>query len=449
MPTLHEFVTRTEWSDLSHEARHEAKRCLLDLIGVAAAGTTTELSRIIRDHAAAMFGTGQSGGARLFFDGRLVSPAGAAMANGMTIDSIDAHDGHPLTKGHAGCGILPALIAMAEAEGRRMSGKELLTALAIGYEVAIRAGVSLHATAPDYHTSGAWVAVGAAALSARILKLDEATMREAMGVAEYHGPRSQMMRAIDHPTMVKDGSGWGAMSGVSAAYLARSGFTGAPAITVEAPAVAEFWTDLGDRWMIAEQYMKPYPVCRWAQPAIEAALDLKREHGFHADEIETLRVVTFHEASRLAAAAPTTTEQAQYSLPFPVAAALVHDRVSVSEIDGPGLCDPNVLTLASKIEMAEDDDFNAVFPRERWARVEIDLASGAKLTSQPSIGRGNADNPLSDEEINEKFETLTGGALSRIRPLVWGLDALPDIGSLTEALAEPYRERLPGKTAVG
>ena len=79
-----------------------------------------------------------------------------------------------------------------------------------------------------------------------------------MGIAEYHGPRSQMMRCMDHPTMVKDGSDWGAMCGVSAARMAKAGFTGAPALTLQ----TEHWQHLGADLLILQQYFKPYPVCR-------------------------------------------------------------------------------------------------------------------------------------------------------------------------------------------
>ena len=84
-----------------------------------------------------------------------------------------------------------------------------------------------------------------------------------------------MMRVIDAPTMVKDGSGWGAMAGGSAAYLAAEGFTGAPAVTVEGDDVSDLWDDLGQIWRIKEQYYKHYPICRWAQPPVQAVLDLK------------------------------------------------------------------------------------------------------------------------------------------------------------------------------
>ena len=223
------FIEAFDLDQASPESVYHAKRCLLDLIGVAAAGSTTPLSRIIRDHAAANFASAKRS-AGLLFDRRSASPVGAALANGMTIDAFDAHDGHPSTKGHAGCGTLAGLFAFAD---EQMSGAQFIADLIVGYEIAIRAGLSLHATVSDYHTSGAWVALGVAAVGSRRLGLSTQLTREALGIAEYHGPRSQMMRCIDHPSMVKDGSGWGAMAGVSAALLARDGFTGAPAITVE------------------------------------------------------------------------------------------------------------------------------------------------------------------------------------------------------------------------
>ena len=213
--------------------------------------------------------------------------------------------------------------------------------MVIGYEVALRAGRALHETACDYHTSGAWNTLGCAAIVARRLGLNGEQTRHALGIAEYHGPRSQMMRCIDHPTMLKDGSGWGAMASVSAGLLAASGFTGAPALTVKADDVAHFWQDLGEKWLMLDQYFKPHAVCRWAQPAVEAAYQLQQAHQLNLAEIASLRVHTFHEAVRLNHPHPVTTEEAQYSLPFPVAAMLVNGRLGArQELSGDGLHNP-------------------------------------------------------------------------------------------------------------
>ena len=175
--------------------------------GTAIGGRQTELARIIYDFAATAYG---GEGTKLWFDGRDVSLPGAALAHGMMIDSLDMHDSCRPVKGHAGVALVPAVLAtLTQTDGQTISGQELMTSLVMGYEIAIRAGKSLHATACDYHTSGAWSALGCAAIVARRQGFNEAQTRHALGIAEYHGPRSQMMRCIDHPTMVKDGSGLG------------------------------------------------------------------------------------------------------------------------------------------------------------------------------------------------------------------------------------------------
>jgi len=395
-----DFICTLRLSDVPATAQHAALRGLVDTLGVAA--SQTELSRIIHAHAAHQFGGDH---ATLWQDGRRVSAAGAALANAMTIDALDAHDGMKLTKGHVGCGVVAGLVALMQAEG--VTDPEVfMTCLVIGYEIGTRAGIALHASACDYHTSGAWIALAVAAVGARVMGLSRGQTAEALGIAEYHGPRSQMMRCIDAPTMVKDGSGWGAMAGVSAAYLARDGFTGAPALTMENPALAEIWGDLDTCWRVEEQYIKLYPVCRWAQPAVEGALAVLRAHGVSGEDVERVRVETFHEATRLSAI-PTTTEQAQYSLPFSVAAAIRRGTIGVAEVTEDGLTDAGILELARRVEMAEDHAFNAAFPARRYARVTLTLADGRSLSSAATEAQGDPENPVSDTVIWDKFRRLS------------------------------------------
>ena len=382
-------------------------------------------------------------GAQLWLDGREVSPPGAALANGMTIDALDIHDGHPLTKGHAGAAVVPGLFACISSESAAgLSGEEFLTALVIGYEIALRAGLALHDTACDYHTSGAWNSLGVAALAARRFGLDSGQTRHALGIAEYHGPRSQMMRCIDHPTMLKDGSGWGAMAGISAALLARANFTGAPALTVESDEVNVTWQDLGSSWHITGQYFKPHAVCRWAQPAIEAALKLQHNHPITPENVKHILVTTFHEAVRLNCRSPQSTEEAQYSLPFPLAAALVHGRLGVAELTGTALKDPVVLKLCEQVEMKEDAQFNQHFPAKRLARVEIETEDGNIFDSGEFEADWEASNPPSDPELREKFRRLTGQQLpderaAELEQLVWSCEELPDLGKLLTLITLP------------
>ncbi|MGC6484938.1 MAG: MmgE/PrpD family protein, partial [Candidatus Puniceispirillales bacterium] len=369
-----------KWSDLPPQTQHQAKRCLMDLIGVFASGTQTPMSRISTEHASRFFVSPDTP-VRLLGDGRPASAPGVAMAGAYTIDSIDAHDGMKNTKGHAGSIVLPSLIALLEASGRDYDDEEFMTCLVLGYEIAIRDGIALHASVPDYHTSGAWAAVGVAALGARILGLDRQQMEEAIGIAEYNGPRSQMMRAIDHPTMVKDGAGWGAMAGVSAALLAQDGFTGAPAITITNPDLANHWADLGSTWHIVNQYIKPWPVCRWAQPAATAVMHIMQSNNIAQESIDKISVKSFHEAIRLATRIPVDTEDAQYSLPWPVAAAAVRGKIGAAEISAP-FDDPRITELARGMELLEDDYCNQVFPGERLAQATIITRDGASYSSE-------------------------------------------------------------------
>ena len=443
------FIHDTTWDDLPAAVRRQAQRCLLDTVGAAVAGRQTELSHIVHAFAAAAYG---GTGAVLWLDGRELSPPGAALANGMTIDAFDIHDGYNLTKGHAGAAVVPAGLATLSLGAGRVGGRELLATLVVGYEVALRAGVALHSTACDYHTSGAWNALGCAAITVRRLGLGGDATRHALGTAEYHGPRSPMMRCVDFPTMVKDGSGWGAMAGVGAALLAGHGFTGAPAFTVEGTETAPFWDDLGDRWRILEQYFKPYAVCRWAQPAVVAALALRNAHHFAPEEIRRISIATFHEAVRLDVRRPQTTEEAQYSLPFPVAAALVHGRLGPAELSREGLCDSRVLALVGRIELVESPTFNHHFPAERFADVAVETTAGDVFKSGPRQPTWEHTAPPSDAELRQKFCWLAATSLpaTRVAALERVLSHCAELADAAEivALLAPPQHAIAGEIEV-
>jgi 2-methylcitrate dehydratase PrpD len=158
-------------------------------------------------------------------------------------------------------------------------------------------------------------------------------------------------------------------------------------------------------------------VCRWAQPAVEAALVLQRTHRFAADDIRTLTVESFREAIALgsARAVAATTEDAQYSLRHPIAAALVFGTIAADEVSEPRLADPRVDRLQRAMTLVEDPAFSKRFPAERWARVRIALADGRTLLSEPALARGNPENPLSDTELSAKYESYAEPVLGKPR----------------------------------
>lgn len=323
---------------------------------------------------------------RLLFDGRRVSAEHAALANAGTIDSMDGHDGHRLAKGHAGAAVLPAALAFLDGpetcggpDGR--STHDLVAAAGVGYEVALRAAIALHRSAKEYHSSGAWNSIGAAAVGARLLGLDGAATAHPLGIAEYSAPRGPMMRGVDHPTMVKDNSAWGAQAGVTAALLAAERFTGSPAELVAGPE----WEGLGTRWLSLEQYFKPYPVCRWSHPAVQAVLSLLTDTAITVEKVELIEITTFEAATRLGTRQPQTTEEAQYSLPYAVAAALVHRDLTPETVRDPleatdtqaGVGGP----CAGRRVRSHDQRVPGVPPRRRPAR--------APRRPTPAIGTGH------------------------------------------------------------
>ncbi|WP_127112448.1 MmgE/PrpD family protein [Shimia sediminis] len=428
-----DFIHSLAWKDLDSAVQKQTELALLDIIGVAAAGIKTRPSAYVRELATEEFG----GAVPMLFDGRTASPSGAALAAGITIDSIDAHDGFNPAKGHIGAPLFPAALMLGHVHG--ISGVEFLTTIAMGYEIGARVSVAQHGTCPDYHTSGSWGAVVAAAAGSRIMKLDHDTTRHALGIAEYHAPRSQMMRCIDHPTMLKDGAGWGSMCGVSAARLAAKGFTGAPAITVEqAP---DYWSDLGQRWFGLEQYYKNYPVCRWAQAPIEGALALQRENSVSHSDIKKIEVHTFHESVRLAVKRPAEGDAAQYSTSFPVAVALKHGDVRPEHLVDEALNDPDVLRLSDAMEMFEADHANQNFPAQRLARVTLVLQNGTRLEGDWNEPKWDHTAPPSEPELRHKFRDLSHPVLGQdhagaIEETLANLSDLP-LSALTDQLLRP------------
>jgi 2-methylcitrate dehydratase PrpD len=417
MSCMTEFATKLTYEDLPSDLLKILRRSFLDTMGVAAVGSTTEMSHIARQVAPVLFGAGHSAKSRMLMDGRVVSPAGAAMAGAMTIDSVDAHDGTTPNKGHVGSAVFPALLAVADAllnNGLKISGAEFAAHLAVGYEVSGRAGQVQHATCSDYHTSGAWTAVGVAVACARMLEANTGQIRHAAGIGEYHGPRSQMMRCIEFTTMLRDGVGWGAPSGVTAAYLAKAGFTGAPALTCENDETASYWAGLGSDWLTVDHtHYKPYPCCRWAHPAIDAARDLMRDNKLIHQQIAEVEIRTFHYATRLAGHEPKTLDEFSYGIAFPVATMIVRNQIGPAELSPDTLNDPNILKISRATKLIDDPELTARSVEKRWAAVTLVTTDGKRFAAPPRTPRGDNDFPLTNEEISQKFHLFADDVIGR------------------------------------
>jgi 2-methylcitrate dehydratase PrpD len=371
------FASDLRWDDVPAEVRRHVGLLLCDLAAVSVAGRSAPAVRIAADHASEVYG---GDAATALYDGRRLSVCGAAWVNGVLANALDYDDGHRLTKGHPGAIVVPAMLALAEAHGA--SPTELFEATLVAYEVAIRAGLMLHARERQYHASAAWGSLGVVAGAARILGLGEAALRHAVGIAEYHAPIALMSRAVTDPAMTKDACGWGGAIGTSSALLAQRGFTGLESEFMLA-------TDdlvLGERWEVLELYLKPYPCCRWSQPAIDAALSLRTAID-SPEQIAGVTVQTFALAESLSRRQPQCTEEMQYSLVWPVATALARGAFGVDEVLQ-GFDDPLPARLAQRTVVTIDEAYSRAFPARRVSDVVLELDDGRLLSSGPREPEG-------------------------------------------------------------
>ena len=415
-----EFIQGMDWKQLPKEVQHQAKRCLLDALGALLAGAETPVGRMMGEFAAEQF---QGNEATILVSGKRASLAGAALANGFSQNALDIDDGYRMVKGHPGATILPVILAAGEVP-LRVSGEELLSAFVVGYEVGIRAGLIRHALYQTYHASGSWGAVAGVAAAGKILKADAGVLRQGMGAAEYHAPIAPMMKGIDTPCMGKDGIGWGCMVAVSSLLLARKGFTGIEPLFADTP--QQSWIDdLGTRYEMLSLYFKPYAACRWAQAAVAGALKIAREHEISSQQIDRIRVRTFVAARELSKKHPATTEDAQYNLPFPVAAALMDSEVGPRQVLPPRIHDSALLELADRVVVEVEEKYEKAFPAKTFAEVIVHTKDGRMYVSGTMEPNWEPPNTLpTDADLEAKFRWLvepvlgekkTGSLISTIR----------------------------------
>lgn len=426
------FIQETHWPDLPLPVQQQAKRCLLDGLGSLLAGTRTPVAHITADLAREQF-PGQQ--ATLLGQGEKVSAVGAALANGFAANALDADDGHRMIKGHPGSPLYPILLASSEMTPA--SGQDVLTALVIGYEVGIRAGLIRHNTLPTYHSSGSWGAIAGAAAGGRLLGLDEEGLREALGTADYHAPLAPMMRGIATPSMGKDSIGWGCLVAMSSLLLARRGFTGIEPLFQDTP--REDWmSGLGHQYEIMNVYFKPYCGCRWAQPAVSATLSVMEKNHLEPEEIEDIHVFTFQEAAALSTHPPGTTEEAQYNMALPIAAALLDGEVGPEQVLPPRIQQQDVLQMMSRVQVTPQEKFSRAFPTRALARVELKTKDGKRHRSETHAAPWDPDSRLpTDRELEGKFQRFVTPLLGKEQTLelqnrIWNFEKEPRAETLIQ-----------------
>lgn len=432
------FVCRLDPTGLSDRVLRQASRCVLDLAGVAIAGTRTPMAQVSTRFAYDQFGPGQ---ATVIGSRRPLSVVGAVWANCNSASALDLDDGHRLAMGHPGAAVIPVVLAIAETTGA--TGREVLAATVAGYEVAVRASV---ARVPWYkdrlYSSGIWGVLGAAAAAGKVLGFGERTLQSALGNAASHGPFPPGGLEASY-SMVKEVIGWAGMTGCAAALLAQQGFIGPEDLMDYSGRwdTGRMVEGLGDPegYAILQTYFKPYAVCRWSHAAVDAVLELARRHDLRPEETQRILVETFSEVTRLVNYAPQNTIAAQFSIPFALAVASLYGRIEPEDVCEGNVRKPEILDLARKVEVVVDPDIDSQFPGRTMARVTVDTARG-RFQTTVEYPLGNPENPLSDDDLVAKFRSLTAGIVGertseKLQAAILDLPGARDLTEVTRLLA--------------
>lgn len=429
-----DFLNGFSLENLPSDVVNEAKRAVLDTLGCMIAGIDTPLGKNLRELAKRYM---DKQGVNVLGLKPTVTTIMAAMCNGYMANAHDADDGHRRSRLHAGGIIIPT--ALAAGEENRSTGRAFLESVIIGFELGHRAGMAT--TAMDtYYGSAMGGTFGAAAAAGWLMRLSPDLIVNAMGIAEMHAPNCMLMGWIKarKPPMVKEGMGWSAASGLMSAYMSQSGITGALTIYDGKEEISEI-DKMGREWETQRRYYKPHPGCRWTQAPLQTLQALMSEHDVCDKDAKEIKVRIMTNASNLDNSAPVNMEEAQYSIPFVLAAALVDGEFGPEQMRMEKLTNSTILEVAKKVKVEAEPEFDKAYPRQIRCEVlfltekgEIFVATGKKV-------KGDDDYPLTDEEIKEKFVWLSRNRLNQnlaraVINDVWALESRTGIGDFMASI---------------
>lgn len=434
---LGEFAATVDSAALPPAVRDRVQLMLLDLLGVTVAGARTpELKALV-----SAWDPGE-GPAPVLGAGRGADPDAAAWLNGTAACCLELDEGNKHAQGHPAAHVVFAALAQTAVADRRVSGRELLSAVVAGYEVAARFGRATRRRT-DLHTHGHWGATGAGAAAGRLRGLPGAGIAAAIDAAAglvYATPWSVVLAGSFVRNLWAAGSN---VSGLLGARLAAAGLStaeGTPGRTlgeVVGGLDPEPLTDgLGSRWDIAGGYFKRHSSCSYTHPAIDAVLALRAEHAFTPDDVARVVVDTHRLSIPLTPVASDTRLAAMFSLPFVVALALRYQAVAPDLFTADRRSDEATLELARRVEVRHDPGLDARLPAERANRVTVELTDGRRYSSEQPNPIGDADyHPLDAAQVAAKLTALLGEETAgRVAAVVEALPGAEDARAVLAGL---------------
>jgi len=460
-----------QYEDLSQDAIYQAKRFLLDSIGCALGGYQQHDVKIALEVLGEVAGRGP---ATVIGTGARVDPVSAALANALMIRCMDYNDIYWKQDPSHPSDIFPAALACCERAGS--GGRELIVGLVLGHEFEMR---FCEAAFPGIRERG-WhhatlTAFVSPMVAGRALHLSWEQIQHAIGISASRHCTLGAVTAGKLTMMKNTVDPMATQSGVFAALLAEKGYSG-PEHVVDGKeglthAFGLDWklnllTDgLGESWRITQCGMKAFPTEALTHTPISAVLDLVKTNDLHPDQVEKIQIRSLARAADILSDPskydPHTKETADHSLPYVIAAALVERQVTPVRFTMEKIMDAKIRAQLKKVEVVADPEIEKVFPALQRVVVNISATDGRTFSKQLDFPKGDPRNPLTDQEVEEKFAALAEGVLSKgaqkkLKEAIWNLEdsdsvrklmALmkADIQNKTARIGSKARSRVNGK----
>jgi 2-methylcitrate dehydratase PrpD len=448
---LARFACELEFEQIPAEALVWAKDAILDCTGVALAGTQEDAGRIIANYVKEAAGTPEAG---VFAAGFKTSVGNAALANGTMAHALDFDDyALPNWMGHPTAPLLPAIFALGQRQ--RISGRDILLAYVVGFEVGGRVGAGVgrgHYEHCGWHPTATLGTIGATAACCKILKLDVAQTRMALGIAssEASGVRQNF------GTMTKPlHAGLASRNGLMAALLAQKGFTG-DGSAIEGPLgftkaftardeydLAKMTDGLGKSFLIVESgvSIKPYPCCADGHRCLDAILYLIKEHNIKADDVASVECRTSDMVPQIMIRhRPKTGAETKFSMQFCMAVALLDRKAGLQQFTTERVVEPRVQELLTRVSFVHPPEASGYLGMELYPeQVTVKLHDGTVYSHEVLESKGRPGNRLSKAELIAKYSdcaarTISYERIDRSLDMLQGLEKLRDISELMDVL---------------
>ncbi|TWT06746.1 MmgE/PrpD family protein [Planococcus sp. CPCC 101016] len=440
---LAKYTLALTYDELPEEVISFTKLCILDYFGSAIAGSDKVPVQMVSDLVNEMGGLEQ---AKLFTGGKS-SVLNAALVNGAASHVMELDDIHKGSIIHAATVVIPAALAIAE--WKQLSGKELITAVVAGYEVCFRIGEAVSPSHYYYwHNTATCGTFGAATAAGKLLGLTEDQLANALGNAGSQA--AGLWEFIVDGAMTKQlHTGKAAMNGTLAALLAQKGFTGPQKILEgdrgffkamsEEYDASKITKNLGKEFKVLENSFKIHASCRHTHHAVDLLIDVFKDQHPSLEEIESVDVDSYQVALNITDNDdPQTEYAAKFSLQFCSALALLNGRAGLEDFNQDKLWDEDIRRLTKKVNVHTDPVIDASYPRQWGAAVKVLLKNGEEISKQTDFPKGDPENAVTSEDLLEKFMGMASRLPTEQRQLLaealMNLEATVNIGELMDTL---------------